>query len=112
MHVAGVADVVAMYKKHGWTLRRILISQPEEISTFDSFVVAESAETFHSKLDAAWFTRRTRPNTETWELRRLTGTPFALVAVIPDTFSDDERENMLGEIEERMSNTESRVGGH
>ena len=55
-----------------------------------------------SKGEGLWFSRRSLPDREAWELRRLSGSPFALVAVVEDSLTDTEREEILRETELRM----------
>ena len=52
-----------------------------------------------------WFSRRSQPDREAWELRRISAAPFAVVEVLPDNLTDQEREEMLTEAEERMFDT-------
>lgn len=111
--VAAVADILALYKKHGWTLRRVLLCaetrQGFSPSTVELFT---SAEIRDSSLDALWFSRRSKPASEAWELRRLSGWPFALVVVIDDAGAKDDLESILSSTEERMSQTPSHQTSH
>ena len=110
---AAIADILALYKKHGWTLRRVLLcaetkhglSQPD-VELF------EAAEIQNSALDALWFSRRSKPDSEAWELRRIYGSPFALVVVIDDAAPKDEREDILTATVERMLETPARETSH
>jgi hypothetical protein len=60
------------------------------------------AETSISDLDAAWFSRSSKPGKVTWELRRLTGLPFALVAIIDESWDASETGAELCGVEEQM----------
>ena len=100
-----VEAVVGQYEKFGWRLRRVLLTPenrnvlPELIKTRFSNVSVEQHE-----IDALWFSRANR-NAETWELRRLTGPPFALVQVIDPNTDPSERDDILRSIENRMVET-------
>lgn len=97
---AAIKDINALYTKHGWQLRRVLAADPDA----EGFSAEELAgvEFEQAEIDALWFSRRSAPEQEAWELRRVFGSPFALLEVIPDDFSDDEREFVLKAVEERM----------
>ena len=97
-----IALIIDQYRKHGWTLRRVLLSDairekvPDLASTFAHVEVREAA------IDAAWFSRSSRPGSTAWELRHLSAAPYALVETIHDgtTFADAEK--ALGRTEERL----------
>jgi hypothetical protein len=98
-----IAAIVDQYSKHDWVIRRVLLSRAsigsrgvEVASNYPAAEIVESAN------EALWFSRRSLPDREAWELRRLSGSPFALVAVLEDSWSEDEREEVLREVEERM----------
>ena len=96
---AAVGDIITLYEKHGWKLRRALLSGDERKSleaTLNSIDIVES------DLSALWFSRRSTPESEAWELRRLTGSPFALVAVVPADAPSDEVEATLAQVLEEM----------
>ncbi len=94
-----VGDVVAQYEKHGWVLRRALLSR-ESMSA--SPKILDAIEIEPSDFDALWFSRRSKPESEAWELRRLTGSPFALVAVVSSDASSKEVEATLSQVVEEM----------
>lgn len=100
-----ILPVIELYEKHGWTPRRALVTGDAAI--YSEILGEGSVKT--SSIDALWFSRVSKPGTETWELRRLTGSPFALVAVFDDDRDENEREALLAEIEERMSNAAPRT---
>lgn len=102
-----ITATAELYAKHGWELRRILVADDAVHDEFaDAFPDALIENAF---LDAIWFSRRSAPEQEAWELRRLTGSPFALVKVIPDSFTDDEREFILKETETEMRDLASKM---
>jgi hypothetical protein len=97
-------EIIKQYTKHGWTLRRVLLSA----ATGESFLksnksVFGDAPVTASDIDAAWFSRPSAGG-EAWELRRLSTAPFALLEVFD---GDDEEEVRLEarlEIERQMAN--------
>ena len=96
---ATVGEIIRQYAKHGWTLRRALLSD----ETRDTIAASlGEIDIFTSDLDALWFSRRSKPENESWELRRLTGSPFALVAVVPSSASSEEVESTLTQVADDM----------
>jgi hypothetical protein len=88
--------VVDQYAKHGWQLRRALLSNEIANSFLAQPAFAEvKIVAVNSGNEALWFSRRSLPDREAWELRRLSGSPFALVAILEDSFDNDERETVL-----------------
>ena len=96
---ATVGEIVKQYEKHGWTLRRALLSDESRVVLSNSLAGIDIES---SDLEALWFSRRSKPESESWELRRLTGSPFALVAVVPSSASEDELESTLAQIADDM----------
>src|SRR5215216_833166 len=94
-----VEEIIELYKKHGWTLRRALLS-PEAKNLATS--IPEQVERYASDIDALWFSRKSKRNSETWELRRLSPLPFALVGVVSTTASEDEIESTLDQVLDEM----------
>ena len=105
-----IDDIVEQYVKHGWTLRRILLADKKHraasLSLLDRF---PGATIFEADFDAMWFSRASR-DAETWELRRLSGAPFALLDVLTPEVSDAERRKRLENIEDRMAETIKKIG--
>ena len=98
-----IREMIALYAKHGWTLRRVLLSD-----ALRSRLSGEAAELFgeaevrSSGLDAAWFIRSSRPSSTAWEIRHLSPTPFALVEVIADDIGEEIAEELLRATEQKM----------
>ena len=91
--------IVEQYEKHGWKLRRILVIAASADDLKSRYPEASLVE---SDVDALWFSRPNR-DAETWELRRLSGSPFALLEVFTSDVIDEDRENRLRNIERRMA---------
>ena len=96
---ATVGEIIKQYEKHGWTVRRALLSDDSRLTLSGSLGEIEITS---SDIEALWFSRHSKPDTESWELRRLSGSPFALVAVIPSNASDEERESTLAQVADDM----------
>src|SRR5262249_4022240 len=97
---ATVSALIAEYTKHGWMLRRALLINHDLDNEMSSLLA--NAEIVASDIDALWFSRSSRPHKETWELRRLSGTPYAIDAFLDDTMDDETREEILADVEDRM----------
>lgn len=97
-----IKAVVDQYIGHGWKPRKAL--GPED---FQASVIAlnPTIEIGHSETECIWFSRRSYDDSESWELRRFSGRPFALVVVIPDVANDEARNDLLTEAEQRMEMT-------
>lgn len=95
------AEIIAMYRGHGWVLRRVLLSE-ETRRRLGAVEVFGSTETVADSIDALWFSRSARPGEETWEIRHLGPTPFALVDILQDDDSAEERERRLSAMVERL----------
>ena len=99
-----IEEIVASYSKHGWTLRRVLLrsaTQRELGATGSEF--GDGVSVNEAEVDALWFSRQSQPDSEAWELRRLTGSPFALVAVISSDAESSEVDETLAQVEDEMS---------
>jgi hypothetical protein len=94
-----VGEIIAQYKKHGWIPRRALLSDASKGLLLKSLIEVEIE---FSDIDALWFSRRSNPGSEAWELRRLTGAPFALIAIISSEMSPDEIEATLEQVADEM----------
>ena len=96
---AQIEQILKQYKKHGWTPRRVLLSAKPDAAAQACLAGLEIVE---SEQDSIWFSRRSKPEVETWELRRITAPPFAVLAFVPDSAGADEAAGILAEAEERM----------
>lgn len=100
--VGQIQEIVNQYEKHGWTLRRVLLSAAT-LRNLGAIELAFGETTAtEAEIDAAWFSRSARDGGETWELRRLSGSPFALVEIFDADDEDDVREEACREIERQM----------
>ena len=102
---AQIAEILSLYQKHGWILRRVLLSDELQKNLGDApATLFGAAEIRESVIDAVWFSRPPNAAQETWELRRLSATPFALLEIFDADDEDEIREETLAEIEAQMKN--------
>jgi hypothetical protein len=102
MDVSGLfIEIVGVYSKHGWQLRRVLLSQ-EMRSQFDQNLVGEQVAVIEAEIDALWFSRPSHSGREAWELRVLLENPYALFETFEADETSEERDEMLLEMENRL----------
>ena len=100
-----IAEILSLYKKHGWILRRVLLSDSLKKNLADAMEnLFGDAEIRSSEIAAAWFSRKSKAEQETWEIRRLSETPLALQEIFDDEDEVEIREETLKEVEERLKN--------
>lgn len=103
-----VQEILAQYKKHGWNLRRVLLSaRAKEILPAPLF---GETEIVSSEFDAVWFSHSSFDGRETWELRGLSGAPFALVEVFEADDEEEVREDARQEMETLLAKQASKTG--
>ena len=87
--LSSITEIIATYEKHGWILRRVLLSQATKQALGSS---VESLPVFDADIDAAWFSRPPKSGGTAWEIRYLGDIPFALLENIDEdspTFEND-----------------------
>jgi hypothetical protein len=100
-----IAEILSLYKRHGWTLRRVLLSDALRTNLADRLAeLFGAAEVRASDIDAAWFSRPSKADQEAWELRRLSETPLALMEIFDAEDEDEIRDETLAEVEARLKN--------
>jgi|ANMQ01.1.fsa_nt_gi hypothetical protein len=103
----GVVKLVNLYRHHGWRVKKVIAAEADFEILSNLMRCLEPGISFREgKVSCIWFTRRSRPDCETWELRRLKEPPFALVKVLPYYLSADEKDNELLEVENRLLQAE------
>lgn len=94
-----IQEILSLYAKFGWTLRRVLLTPKLKKNLGDSIQdIFANADISESKIDAVWFSRDPANNKESWELRRLSETPYALFEV----FEIGEDEKICEEVRKEM----------
>lgn len=107
--VEQILEILSQYKKHGWTLRRVLLSDDLRVRAYNELVTltsgaSEAVEFVSSQVNAAWFSRPSETG-EAWELRHLSTAPFALFEVFDIDDEEDDREETRKEMETRLKNS-------
>jgi hypothetical protein len=96
-----VREIIAIYAKHGWVLRRVLLSAglKRECASAAGELFGDVA-VIDSDIDAAWFSRPPAAGGIPWEIRHLNSAPYALLENI-DEFGP-EFEDSLASVETRL----------
>ena len=108
INIDQIINLADQYAKHKWVLRRILLCEGSFDGVSDE-VRAQFPDVDVSlhEINAIWFSRKNK-DSETWEIRRLGSPPYALVEVIDDVLSAEERENRLAFLEHEMADESQR----
>ncbi len=110
INVQQMQEILLQYKKHGWNLRRVLLSaETENFLSASLKNLFGDAEIVSSEIDAAWFARPSGAGNEAWEIRHLSGMPFALVEVFESEDDEEVREEARKEMETRLSQSASKM---
>jgi hypothetical protein len=99
-----IEEILALYKKYGWTLRRVLLTDTLKTKISDRLndLFGAEAAFVSAEMDAVWLSRNSITGSETWELRHLSSVPFALVEVFDEEDDEIVREERLHEIETEL----------
>jgi hypothetical protein len=101
-----ISEALNLYKKHGWTLRCVLLSSKTREHLKDSLTeLFGEVEIVDFKKDAAWFSRPSGTDNEAWELRLFGDAPFALVEVFGADEDEELRDSARDEMEQRLLET-------
>lgn len=96
-------EVIAEYRRHGWQLRRALMTAETLADTSGGLQASFAGlQVEEALLDALWFSRPSQDNREAWELRLVAGTPYALFEAFEADETAEQREEMRREMEARM----------
>ncbi len=96
--------ILKQYEKHGWILRRVLLSAKVRLP-LEFF---GQVEIVSSESDALWFSRASAEGREAWELRSLADAPFALVEVFEAEDEEEVREEIRQEMQTRLAEQASK----
>jgi hypothetical protein len=100
---AAVQDILSQYDRHGWKLRRVLLTAPSREALAEVSHLFQGADILGSDLDGLWFSRSSQPGLTAWELRHLSSLPYALVEVFRDDQDPASVEMAISDVERRMS---------
>ena len=106
INAAQINEILSLYKKHGWKLRRVLLCEKshKNLSVDEKFLFGDT-EITESKVDAVWFSRPSANDNEAWELRHLSENPYALVEVFESDDDEEVREEARTEIVNKLTAT-------
>jgi hypothetical protein len=98
-----IAETVATYRKHGWQLRRVLLTAATQaaLAREATALLGELAPR-EAVVDALWFSRQSHSNREAWELRLVAEPPYALFLAFGANEAEAQREEARAELEEQM----------
>lgn len=100
-----IREILSLYKKHGWNLRRVLLSENLQRRLSDSIeTLFDDAEIFSSEIDAALFSRPSGKANEAWELRHLSETPFAVFELFDKNLDDESFREKIFEMGNQLKN--------
>ena len=101
-----IKEIVDTYEKHGWQLRRVLLS-PQTRAKLQTEPASRAlpldfAQIEEAAVDGLWFSRPSHEEREAWELRLLAENPFALFETFEKDETEEQREEMRREMEARL----------
>ncbi len=100
---AEIQVILLTYKKYGWNLRRVLLSDALRNNLSEETESLFGAEKIcTAEIDAVWFSRVSGIEREAWELRHLSRTPFAFIEVFDADDDEEIQEQTRAEIEMQM----------
>ena len=103
MRAEQIQEILSLYIKHGWTLRRVLLTSKQKNQIANSIeMLFKSAEIIDAEIDAVWLSRVSTENRESWEIRRLSETGYALNEVFEEDDEEEVREEIRQEMQARM----------
>ena len=97
-----INEIVDLYQKHGWQLRRVLLCPKTQIELGTELTEFSGVEMEEATIDALWFSRPSHQQREAWELRLLAENPYALFETFEADESQEDREDVRREMEARM----------
>src|SRR5687768_12683987 len=101
--VGAAAEIISTYQKHGWVLRRVLLTDKEVGRSLAEAIDLGATPVVISSINAAWFSRPPKDGPVAWEIRYLGPTPFALLEVLME--NEPDFEYLLSKTEVRLRET-------
>lgn len=96
-------EIIANYRRHDWTLRRVLLCARTRAELDDAASeLFEGVPVEEAEMDALWFARPSHAGREAWELRLVNDTPYALFETFEPDETEEEREELRREMEARL----------
>jgi len=107
---AQFSEIIANYRRHNWTLRRVLLRSATRAEIGEAAQrIFEGAPLDESEVDALWFARPSHAGREAWELRLVAEPPYALFETFEADESEEEREELRHEMEARLREYSSKA---
>lgn len=97
-----ISEIRVTYERHGWHLRRALLRPETRKKLAEAPQDLLEVAIRDSDFDALWFARASNAKREAWELRLIAENPYALFEAFEANETEEEREQMLQEMENRM----------
>jgi hypothetical protein len=98
-----IDGTLALYRKHGWVLRQVLLTEKSrKILEGSPAALFGETETSVFQKDAAWFSRPSGKDGEAWEIRLFSETPYALIEVFGPDQDEREREEIRRGMEQKL----------
>jgi hypothetical protein len=95
-------QIIATYRRHGWELRRVLLTPDTRAAITDTETQFGTAELRDDQIDALWFARPSHAGREAWELRLVAEAPYALFEAFEPDETEGTREEKRRQIEAKM----------
>lgn len=105
INASEIKEILSTYKKYGWEINRILLSD-ELKSSLSSDEIEElfgESEISDFAVDAVWFSRPSKHGKTAWELRHLSPNPFAIFELSDEDADESANAEMLKNSETRMA---------
>ena len=97
-----ISEIRATYERHGWHLRSVLLRPQTRVDLAELSPDLLNVVVRESDFDALWFARASHASREAWELRLIGEHPYALFELFEANETEEEREQVLREMENRM----------
>ena len=95
-------EITRTYQKFGWKLRRVLLNDgAQSDSSQEKLSIPENVIVEKGLINALWFSRASGAH-ETWELRLLSASPFALLENFDASVPESEREKRRAIMVEKL----------
>ena len=105
MMLALFTEIIDKYQRHGWELRRVLLTPETRAGLKESARdLFKEALLVDSDFDALWFSRPSHAGREAWELRQVAAQPYALFEAFEAGEDEELREDARREMENRVRN--------
>ena len=103
-----INEILATYKKYGWILRRVLVTDAlRSALQTEAKLFFGGVPVIASDLDAAWFSRPPQPGPTAWEIRHLSSNPYALLESVDENSPGFEEQ--LQAVEGRLRTAVRRI---